>query len=452
MLFGELLRLFGEIIMIPRYARSEMSAIWSDETKYSIWLEVEILAMEGMVKLGLVPETALKSVREKGRFDVNRILEIESEVKHDVIAFLTNVKENVGEDARYLHWGMTSSDMLDTAFSIQLCRATDLIVKALDELMHAVKSQAEKHKHTVCVGRSHGVHAEPTTFGLKLAEWYDELRRQRKRILSAREDTAVGAISGPVGTFAHLSPQVEEHVCRALGFEPAAVSTQVIARDIHAALFLSYAQLGATLERMAVEIRHLQRTEVREVEEPFRKGQKGSSAMPHKRNPELSENITGLARMLRAWASSSIENVALWHERDISHSSVERFIAPDMTVTLDFALARMTYVVSELQVYPQNMQRNLDLTRGLIFSATLLPALADRGMAREEAYSIVQKHAFDTWAEIDAGIPGRTFAERVQADERVTKLLPKKDLEDIFSMSRHTANVDFIFNRVFGKQ
>lgn len=436
--------------MIPRYARPEMTALWSDEAKYSIWLEVETLAMEGMVKLGLVPQAALESVRKKGKFDVKRILEIESEVKHDVIAFLTNVKEHVGEDARYLHWGMTSSDMLDTAFSVQLVRATELILRGIDELMAAVKAQALAHKQTVCVGRSHGVHAEPTTFGLKLAGWYDELSRQRARVLEAKEGVALGAISGPVGTFAHLSPAVEEHVCEKLGLKPAKVSTQVISRDSHAALFLSYAQLAATCERMAIEIRHLQRTEVREVEEPFRKGQKGSSAMPHKRNPELTENVTGLARMMRAWASSSLENVALWHERDISHSSVERFIAPDMTVTLDFLLARMTTVMRDLQVYPKNMQRNLDLTRGLIYSATLLPALADKGMAREEAYTLVQKHAFDTWAEIDAGVPGKSFAERVCEDERVTKRLSAAELEDIFSLKRHTAQVDFIFNRVFG--
>lgn len=436
--------------MIARYSRPEMSAIWSDESKFKIWLEVETLALEGMVKIGLVPAQALESVRKKGAFDVKRIHEIEKEVKHDVIAFLTNVKENVGEDARYLHWGMTSSDMIDTAFSVQLCQATDLILKGLDELMAAVKDQAMKHKLTVCVGRSHGVHAEPTTFGLKLANWYSELTRQKKRIQEAREGIAVGAISGPVGTYAHLSPEVEAHVCKSLGLKAAAITSQVISRDVHAALFLSFAQLGATIERMSVEVRHLQRTEVREVEEPFKKGQKGSSAMPHKRNPELTENATGLARMLRAWAQSSLENIALWHERDISHSSVERFIAPDMTVTLDFLIARVTTVVRDLQVYPQNMQRNLDLTRGLVYSATLLPALADKGMAREDAYSLVQKHAFDTWSEIDAGKSGKTFAERVQEDAKVKALLTPAELEDLFSIKRHVAHVDFIFNRVFG--
>ncbi len=436
--------------MIARYTRPEMAAIWSEENKYTIWLEVETCALEGMVKLGIAPASALESVRKKGAFSIERIQEIEKEVKHDVIAFLTNVKEHVGEDARYLHWGMTSSDMLDTAFSVQLCRATDLIVRSLDELMAAVKDQAHKHKHTVCVGRSHGVHAEPTTFGLKLANWYDELTRQRKRIVAAREDVAVGAISGPVGTYAHLSPEVEIHVCQSLGLKPAPISSQVISRDVHAALFLAFAQLGATLERISVEIRHLQRTEVREVEEPFRKGQKGSSAMPHKRNPELSENVTGLARMLRSWAQASVENIALWHERDISHSSVERFIAPDITVTLDFALARVTTVVKDLQVYPENMKKNLDLTRGLVYSATLLPAMADKGMAREEAYSIVQKHAFDTWSEIDAGVPGKSFAERVREDKKVTALLTAAELESIFSLDRHTAHVDYIFQRVFG--
>jgi len=436
--------------MIARYSRPEMAAIWSDENKYKIWLEVETRALEGMVKLGIAPASALESVRKKGAFSIERIHEIEKEVKHDVIAFLTNVKEHVGEDARYLHWGMTSSDMLDTAFSVQLCAATDLILKGVDELLAAVKDQAYKHKLTVCVGRSHGVHAEPTTFGLKLANWYDELTRQRKRVVAARSDAAVGAISGPVGTYAHLSPEVEIHVCNALGLKPAPISSQVISRDVHAALFLSFAQLAATLERIAVEVRHLQRTEVREVEEPFRKGQKGSSAMPHKRNPELSENITGLARMMRSWADASIENVALWHERDISHSSVERFIAPDMTVTLDFMLARVTTVVRDLQVYPENMKKNLELTRGLIFSATLLPAMADKGMAREEAYSIVQKHAFDTWAEIDAGVAGKSFADRVRADKKVTALLTPEELNGIFSLDRHVAHVDYIFQRVFG--
>ncbi len=426
-----------------------MSAIWSDETKYKIWLEVETLALEGIVQLGIAPASALESVKKKGKFDVARILEIEKEVGHDVIAFLTNVKENVGEDARYLHWGMTSSDMLDTAFSVQLTRATDIILKSLDELLAAVKEQAYKHKDVVCVGRSHGVHAEPTTFGLKVANWYDELLRQKRRIEFARADIAVGAISGPVGTFAHLSPKVEEHVCKSLGLKPAAVSSQIISRDVHCALFLSFAQLAATIERIAVEIRHLQRTEVREVEEPFRKGQKGSSAMPHKRNPELSENVTGLARMMRSWADASIENIALWHERDISHSSVERFIAPDMTVTLDFMLARATYFIKGLQVYPKNMERNLDLTRGLVFSATLLPALADKGMSREDAYAVVQKHAFDTWADVDAGVAGKSFADRVKADKKVTDLLSAAELEDIFSIKRHTAHVDFIFKRVF---
>jgi adenylosuccinate lyase len=441
---------FEELLMIARYSRPEMAALWSDEAKYRIWLEVETLALEGMVGIGLVPASALESVKKKGGFDIVRVLEIEKEVKHDVIAFLTNVAEHVGPDARYLHWGMTSSDLIDTAFSVQLCRATDLILKESTALMEAVKAQAFKYKNTVCVGRSHGVHAEPTTFGLKLAGWYDELKRQRRRVRAAREDIAVGAISGPVGTYAHLSPEVEAHVCKQLGLHPAPVTTQVISRDNHAALFLAFAQLGATLERIAVEIRHLQRTEVREVEEPFRKGQKGSSAMPHKRNPELSENITGLARMLRAWASTALENVALWHERDISHSSVERIIAPDITVTLDFMLARMVYVISDLQVYPENMKRNLDLTRGLVYSATVLPALADKGISREEAYAIVQKHAFDTWAEIDAGNQdGKSLLQRMQEDSKVTALLSAEELKDLFSVRRHVAHVDDIFNRVF---
>ncbi|MFN8389633.1 MAG: adenylosuccinate lyase [Bdellovibrionota bacterium] len=436
--------------MIPRYSRPEITALWSDQAKYQIWLDVETLALEGMVKIGLVPAQALESVKKKGGFDITRILEIEKEVKHDVIAFLTNVAEHVGPDARYLHWGMTSSDLIDTAFSVQLTKATDIVLRSLNELLAAVKKQAMAHKLTACVGRSHGVHAEPTTFGLKAASWYDELKRQRRRIRFAREDIAVGAISGPVGTYAHLSPEVEAHVCASLGLKAAPVTSQVISRDNHAALFLSFAELGATLERIAIEIRHLQKTEVREVEEPFRKGQKGSSAMPHKRNPELTENVTGLARLLRAWASSSLENIALWHERDISHSSVERVIAPDITVTLDFMLARMTGVVQDLQVYPKAMQRNLDLTKGLVYSATLLPALADKGISREEAYAIVQKHAFDTWAEIDAGNrDGAGLLERVKADPKVASLLTPAELDDIFSIRRHVAHVDYIFSRVF---
>jgi adenylosuccinate lyase len=436
--------------MIPRYTRAEMAAIWTDEERFRIWLEVETSALEAFVKLGLAPENALSSVKQKASFSVERILEIEKEVKHDVIAFLTNVGESVGDAARYLHLGMTSSDLLDTAFAVQLCRATDLILSGLETLLETVKKRAIEHKDTVCIGRSHGIHAEPTTFGLKVAIWYAELKRQRKRILAAREDIAVGAISGAVGTYAHLDPAVEAHVCKRLGLVPAPVSTQVIQRDIHAALFLSFAQLAATIEKIALEVRHLQRTEVREAEEFFSKGQKGSSAMPHKRNPIISENICGLSRLVRAWAESSFENIPLWHERDISHSSVERVVAPDITITVDFMLARVNSLVQGLQVYPENMKRNLELTKGLIFSGAVLVALTEKGLKREDAYKLVQKHALATWDELNAGNSDvEPFTDRMRKDEEVARFLSKKDLDDLFSLDRHLAQVDFIFGRVF---
>lgn len=435
--------------MIDRYSRPEMKALWSEEAKYRLWLEVETAALEGMVKAGLAPEGALAAVRAKGGFSVERIEAIEREVKHDVIAFLTSVAEHVGEEARYLHFGMTSSDLLDTALSIQLCRATDMILAGVDRLLEACKHQAIRHKLTVCIGRSHGIHAEPTTFGLKVAGWYAEIERQRDRIRYAREEIAVGAISGPVGTYAHLTPAVEEHVCAVFKLKPAAVSTQVISRDVHNALFLSFAELATTIERIAVEIRHLQRTEVREVEESFTKGQKGSSAMPHKRNPILTENLTGLARMIRAWAHATFENIPLWHERDISHSSVERFVAPDITVTLDFMIHRATSVVRDLVVSERSMQRNLDLTGGLVFSGSVLVALADKGLSREEAYQIVQSHALAAWDELEQGVAVRPFRQRVAEDPRVSARLSPEELAALFSLERHLRNVDHIFKRVF---
>ncbi|MCB0323522.1 MAG: adenylosuccinate lyase, partial [Bdellovibrionales bacterium] len=374
-----------------------MTALWSDEARFSLWLEVELAAMEAMVELGMVPASAYDNVRKNAKFDAERINEIEAKVKHDVIAFLTNVAEHAGEDARFLHLGMTSSDLLDTAFALQLCRATDLILKQLEMLLAAAKEQAFRHRTTVCIGRSHGIHAEPTTFGLKAAGWYAELQRGKKRIEAARQDVAMGAISGPVGTFAHLSPKVEELVCKKLGLTPAPVSTQIIARDSHAALFSAFALLATTIERIAVEVRHLQRTEVREAEEFFSKGQKGSSAMPHKRNPVLTENLTGLARMVRAYALPAMENVALWHERDISHSSVERMIGPDATITLDFALARLTGVVDKLLIYPERMQKNLDALGGLVHSQRVLLALVEAGVSREDAYRLVQRNAMPVW-------------------------------------------------------
>ncbi len=436
--------------MIQRYSRAVMSALWTDEARFKLWLEIETLALEEFVKLGLAPQQALDDVRAKGAFTVERVLEIEQEVKHDVIAFLTCVAEHVGESSRYVHLGMTSSDLLDTAFAVQLTQATDLILEDLRGLQEAVKAQALKHKFTVCIGRSHGIHAEPTTFGLKAAGWYAELSRHVERIAAARKGIAVGAISGAVGTYAHLSPTVEEHVCRRLGLEPEPVSTQVIARDRHAALFSSFALLAATIEKIAVEIRHLQRTEVREAEEFFAKGQKGSSAMPHKRNPILSENLTGLSRLIRTWAAASMENVALWHERDISHSSVERVIAPDITVTLDFMLARATGLIRDLVVYPENMKRNLELTRGLVFSGALLVRLAERGLSREDAYKLVQTHALATWDAINSGADNCSLRDRVSVDDAVMKYLTAADLDQVFSLQPHLQQVEFIFKRVFG--
>lgn len=436
--------------MIARYTRPEMGEIWTDESRFKIWLEVEILALEAMVNLGEIPSSALVNVKKNAAFDAERVLVIEEKVKHDVIAFLTNVAENVGEDARFLHLGMTSSDLLDTSFAVQLTKATDIIIDGTAKLLESIKELAMQHKHTVCVGRSHGIHAEPTTFGLKVAGWYDEIRRQKERILEAREGIAYGAISGPVGTYAHLSPEVENHVCKGLGLKPSRISTQVIARDTHAALFSAFALLGASIERIAIEVRHLQRTEVREAEEFFSKGQKGSSAMPHKRNPILSENVTGLARLLRAWADASVENIALWHERDISHSSVERVVAPDSTITLDFMIHRTIRIVSGLQVYPERMKENLESTGGLIYSGTLLVALARKGISREDAYSLVQQHALDTWDQLTlSGSSGQTFPERVKNDEKITSLLSKEELDKVFSLDPHCAQVDYIYQRVF---
>lgn len=437
--------------MIPRYSRPEMTALWTDESRFQLWLDIEIAALEQFVKEGLAPASALETVRKKAAFSVTRVLEIEKEVKHDVIAFLTNVAEHVGPEARFLHLGMTSSDVVDTAFSIQLHRATKLILKGIDDLLSVTKNLALKHKKTICIGRSHGIHAEPTTFGLKVAGWYAELKRQRERVSSAGEGIRVGAISGPVGTFAQVTPAVEAHVCKVLGLNIDPVSTQVISRDRHAALFLSYAQLGATLERICVEIRHLQRTEVREAEEFFSPGQKGSSAMPHKRNPVLTENITGLARLLRAWAQASLENISLWHERDISHSSVERVIGPDSTITLDFMLARVKNVVENLVVYPENMKRNLELTHGLPYSGSLLVALTKKGISREDAYKMVQQHALLAWESIndDSLKPGMSFPERILADTKITSLLSGEELRQVLSIESHLTAVDEIFKRVF---
>ena len=427
--------------MIPRYARPEMVNIWEPETRFSIWLDIETHAMDAMADLGIVPSEAAKAVREKGAFDVNRIDEIEREVKHDVIAFLTCLSEHVGEEARFVHQGMTSSDVLDTCFNVQLTRASDILLADLDALLAALKTRAMEHKMTPCIGRSHGIHAEPTTFGLKLAQAYAEFERCKNRLLAAREEIAVCAISGAVGTFANIDPAVEAHVAKAMGLSVEPISTQVIPRDRHAMFFATLGVIASTMERLAVEIRHLQRTEVLEAEEYFSPGQKGSSAMPHKRNPVLTENLTGLARLVRGMALPAMENVALWHERDISHSSVERMIGPDATITLDFALARLTAVVEKLVVYPDRMQKNLDLLGGLVHSQRVLLALTQAGTSREDAYRIVQQNAMPVWR------GEGQFLELLKADKEVT--LSDEELEALFNLDYHFKHVDDIFARVF---
>ena len=427
--------------MIPRYARPEMVNIWEPETRFSIWLDIETHAMDAMADLGIVPAEAAKAVREKGAFDVNRIDEIECEVKHDVIAFLTSLSEHVGEEARFVHQGMTSSDVLDTCFNVQLTRASDILLADLDALLAALKTRAMEHKMTPCIGRSHGIHAEPTTFGLKLAQAYAEFERCRNRLLAAREEISVCAISGAVGTFANIDPAVEAHVAKAMGLSVEPISTQVIPRDRHAMFFATLGVIASTMERLAVEIRHLQRTEVLEAEEYFSPGQKGSSAMPHKRNPVLTENLTGLARLVRGMAIPAMENVALWHERDISHSSVERMIGPDATITLDFALARLTAVVEKLVVYPDRMQKNLDLLGGLVHSQRVLLALTQAGTSREDAYRIVQQNAMPVWR------GEGQFLELLKADKEVT--LSDEELEALFNLDYHFKHVDDIFARVF---
>ena len=427
--------------MIPRYARPEMVNIWEPETRFSIWLDIETHAMDAMADLGIVPAEAAKAVREKGAFDVNRIDEIEREVKHDVIAFLTSLAEHVGEEARFVHQGMTSSDVLDTCFNVQLTRASDILLADLDDLLTALKTRAMEHKMTPCIGRSHGIHAEPTTFGLKLAQAYAEFERCKNRLLAAREEIAVCAISGAVGTFANIDPAVEAHVAKAMGLSVEPISTQVIPRDRHAMFFATLGVIASTMERLAVEIRHLQRTEVLEAEEYFSPGQKGSSAMPHKRNPVLTENLTGLARLVRGMALPAMENVPLWHERDISHSSVERMIGPDATITLDFALARLTAVVEKLVVYPDRMQKNLDLLGGLVHSQRVLLALTQAGTSREDAYRIVQQNAMPVWR------GEGQFLELLKADKEVT--LSDEELEALFNLDYHFKHVDDIFARVF---
>jgi len=430
--------------MIPRYSRPEMAAIWDSENKYKIWLEIESHACDAQAELGVIPHDAARAVREAGAFDIARIDEIERETKHDVIAFLTNLAENVGPEARFVHQGMTSSDVLDTCLAVQLTQAADILLADIDALLAALKRRALEHKDTICVGRSHGIHAEPTTFGVKLAGFYTEFTRNRDRLIAARADIATCAISGAVGTFANIDPYVEEYVAGKMGLSVEPVSTQVIPRDRHAAYFATLAVIASSLERLAVEIRHLQRTELREAEEYFAPGQKGSSAMPHKRNPILTENLTGLARVVRAAVIPAMENVALWHERDISHSSVERMIGPDATVTLDFALSRAAGVVDKLLVYPDNMQRNLDHLGGLVFSQRVLLTLTQKGMSREDAYLAVQRNAMKVWE------TGDDFKSALAADSDVATHLDAADLDELFDMSYHTKHVATIFKRVFG--
>ena len=433
--------------MIPRYARPEMTRIWEPETRFRIWFEIEAHAATASAQLGIIPEAAAKRIWEKGSaavFDVKRIDEIEAVTKHDVIAFLTHLAEHVGPEARFVHQGMTSSDVLDTCLNVQLVRAADLLISDLDRLLAALKTRAFEHKNTITIGRSHGIHAEPTTFGVKLAFAYAEFQRARERLVAARKEVATCAISGAVGTFANVDPRIEEYVAEQMGLVPEPVSTQIIPRDRHAMYFATLGVIASSMERLATEIRHLQRTEVLEAEEYFSPGQKGSSAMPHKRNPVLSENLTGLARMVRAYAIPAMENVALWHERDISHSSVERMIGPDATVTLDFALARLAGIIEKLVVYPENMKKNLDKLGGLHNSQRVLLALTQAGVSREDAYALVQRNAMKTWEQ------GKDFLTELKSDKDVTAKVPPADLDAMFDLDYHTAHVDTIFRRVFG--
>ena len=431
--------------MIPRYSRPEMAAIWSPESKFQIWLDIETYALEAMSDQGLVPKSSVEAVRERGAFEVERIDAIEREVKHDVIAFLTNVAEHVGPEARFLHQGMTSSDVLDTCFNVQLVRASDILLADLDAVLTALKKRAFEHKYTVTIGRSHGIHAEPTTFGLKLAQAYAEFARCRNRMVAAREEIATCAISGAVGTFANIDPTIEAYVADKLGLAAEPISTQVIPRDRHAMFFATLGVIASSMERLATEIRHLQRTEVLEAEEFFSEGQKGSSAMPHKRNPVLTENLTGLARLVRGMSVPAMENVALWHERDISHSSVERMIGPDATVTLDFALARLAGVVDQLVVYPEQMQANLDKLGGLVHSQRVLLALTQNGVSREDAYRLVQRNAMPVWR------GEGQFLELLKQDKEVTAALSPDEIEKLFNLDYHLKHVDTLFDRVFAE-
>ena len=430
--------------MISRYSRPEMTAIWSEESKFRIWFEIEAHACDAQAKLGVIPTDAAATIWQRGAFEIDRINEIERETKHDVVAFLTNLAEHIGDDARFVHQGMTSSDVLDTTLSVQLARATDLMLAGLDRLLASLKKRAHEHKHTATIGRSHGIHAEPTTLGLKFASFYAEFTRCRDRLVAARREIATCKISGAVGTFAHIDPYVETHVAEKIGLEIEPVSTQVIPRDRHAMFFATLGVIASSIERLSVEIRHMQRTEVREAEEFFSAGQKGSSAMPHKRNPVLTENLTGIARIVRAAVMPALENVALWHERDISHSSVERVFAPDATIALDFALHRLAGVVENLLVYPDAMEANLNKLCGLIHSQQVLLALTQKGVSRENAYAYVQRNAMKIWAERGS------YLDKLKTDKDVSKHLTDQELDALFDLDQHFQNVDTIFKRVFG--
>ncbi|MBC8791431.1 MAG: adenylosuccinate lyase [Tagaea sp. CACIAM 22H2] len=431
--------------MIPRYSRPQMTAIWEPESKFRIWFEIEAHACDAQAALGVIPKKAAQTIWKKGKWEIARIDEIERETKHDVIAFLTNLAEYVGPDARFVHQGMTSSDVLDTALSVQLARASDLLLEGVDRVLAALKKRANETKYLPTIGRSHGIHAEPTTFGLKLAGFYAEFARNRKRLESARAEIATCAISGAVGTFANIDPRVEAHVAKKMGLTPETISTQVIPRDRHAMYFATLGVIASSIERFAVEMRHLQRTEMREAEEFFSPGQKGSSAMPHKRNPVLSENLTGLARIVRAAVTPALENVALWHERDISHSAVERVFGPDATITLDFALHRLAGMIEKMVIYKDRVKANLDLLGGLVHSQRVLLALTQAGVSREDAYRIVQSNAMAAWSS------GGSFQERLKADPIVAKKMNAKQIDAMFDLGYHTKHVDTLFARVFGK-
>ena len=428
--------------MVPRYSRKKMVDIWSDESKYSIWLDIEIYALEGMELIGIVPKGTAKIVRDNAKFESKRIDEIEAEIKHDVLAFLTNISESVGPEARFIHQGMTSSDVLDTCLNIQLKKAGELIIEDLDALLNSIKSQALTHKKTICVGRSHGIHAEPTTFGLKMLQAYAEFSRNKDRMINAVDEISSCAISGSVGTFANIDPSVEAYVAKALNLKIEPISTQVIPRDRHAAFFSTLGIIASSIERLSTEIRHLQRSEVLEVEEFFSSKQKGSSSMPHKRNPVLTENLTGLARIIRSSVLPALENVSLWHERDISHSSVERFIGPDSTITMDFALNRLTNVIENMVVYPDNMMKNLEKFNGLVFSQRVLLSLTQKNISREESYSMVQRNSMKVWNEEGS------FYDLIKADKEIASILSDEEIEDIFDLNYHLKQVETIFKRV----